>query len=159
MSSLLARAGRLLAVLGLALTAGCAGLPTSGSVRTEQIEQQVEDGAPVDFTPGAPEEGAEPVEIVRGFLIAMQATPINTTVARQFLTAEGSQGWVPERGTIVYSSRDPASTGSRRPAGPRRHRRARPAGPVAGPPGRPDLPAEDGQGGWGVADRATRRTG
>ncbi|MGN6574106.1 MAG: hypothetical protein ACTHKG_00325, partial [Nocardioides sp.] len=90
-------------LLGLALLAGCAGLPSSGPVRSEPAGQQVEDEAPVDFTPGGPRAGAAPIEIVRGFLVAMTATPLNTSVARRFLTAEASSRWVPERGTVVYT--------------------------------------------------------
>jgi hypothetical protein len=92
------------ALLGLALlTSGCMGLPDSGPVRTEPADSQLEDEAPVDFTPDGPRPGAAPVEIVRGFLVAMQATPLNTSVARQYLTAEGNSGWVPESGTVVYA--------------------------------------------------------
>ena len=99
--SRVARALLLLVVVGLALS-GCVSLPESGAVRSQPVGDQVEDEAPVDFTPGGPERGAEPVEIVRGFLEAMQATPLNTSVARRFLTAESSESWVPEEGTIVY---------------------------------------------------------
>ncbi len=90
-------------LLGLALLAGCAGLPSSGPVHSEPAGQQVEDEAPVDFAPGGPRAGAAPIEIVRGFLVAMTATPLNTSVARRFLTAEASNRWVPERGTVVYT--------------------------------------------------------
>jgi hypothetical protein len=90
--------------LGLSLLlGGCVSLPASGPVRSEPAGQQVEDEAPVDFTPDGPRAGAAPIEIVRGFLVAMQATPLNTSVARQFLTAEGNSAWVPERGTVVYT--------------------------------------------------------
>ncbi|QNN53612.1 LpqB family beta-propeller domain-containing protein [Nocardioides mesophilus] len=98
-------------LLGL-LLAGCAGLPDTGTVHLEQPRQQVEDEAPVDFTPAGPVVGAPPVEIVRGFLVAMQATPINTSVARQFLTAESNQRWVPENGTIVYDTETRTVRGS-----------------------------------------------
>ena len=51
--------GTVLAVLmALLVTTGCAGLPADGPVQTEQIQAQVEDEAPVDFTPGGPEPGA-----------------------------------------------------------------------------------------------------
>lgn len=95
----------LVAALALLLCAtGCVTLPSSGPVRTEPVREQQEDEAPVDFTPGGPERGAAPIEIVRGFLTAMQATPLNTSVARQFLSTESSTAWVPERGTVVYST-------------------------------------------------------
>ncbi len=42
--------------------------------------------------------------LVNNFLRAMTATPLNTFVARQFLTSESSGSWVPERGTIVYGT-------------------------------------------------------
>lgn len=99
-------------LLGLSLLlSGCVSLPQSGPVRTEPAAQQLEDEAPVDFTPGGPRPGAAPVEIVRGFLVAMQATPLNTSVARRFLTAEGNDGWVPERGTVVYTEEIRTATG------------------------------------------------
>ena len=47
---------------------------------------------------------ATPVPLVDNFLTAMTATPLNTYVARQFLTADSSRSWVPERGTVVYGS-------------------------------------------------------
>ncbi len=101
----------MLLLLALLLAAGCTGLPTGGPVEVEQIRKQVEGGAPVDFTPGGPEPGAAPVEIVRGFLVAMQATPVNNSVARRFLTAEGSQGWVPEQGTVIYEGESRSADG------------------------------------------------
>lgn len=97
----------LAALLGLT---SCVGLPTDGPVRTETAGEQADFEVPFDYTPGGPDPGAPPAEIVRGFLVAMQATPLSTTVARQFLTAGSATGWVPEKGTIVYESqnRDPA---------------------------------------------------
>ncbi len=86
------------------LLSGCVGLPETGPILSEPAGQIVDDEAPVDFTPGGPQAGASPVEIVRGFLVAMQATPLNTSVARRFLTAAGSSKWVPENGTVVYTS-------------------------------------------------------
>ena len=95
----------------LAMLAGCAGLPSSGPVRSVPIGQQTENDPPVDFTPDGPSPGAAPVEIVRGFLIAMQATPLNTAIARRFLTAESSSTWVPEKGTVVYDTETRTAAG------------------------------------------------
>ena len=94
----------LAALLVVLLTAGCVSLPATGPIRTEPVRAQLEDEAPVDFTPAGPEPGAAPIEVVRGFLTAMQATPLNTSVARRFLTTPSSTEWVPERGTVVYSA-------------------------------------------------------
>lgn len=92
-----------LVALLAALLAGCVGMPESGPVRTEPADELLEAEAPVDFTPGGPTPGADPLEVARGFLVAMQASPLSTTVARQYLTAESSSSWVPEQGTLVYT--------------------------------------------------------
>jgi hypothetical protein len=101
------RAAVLLSAL-LCLT-GCVALPVNGPVHTEAAGEQVVSETSADFIPNGPTPGAPPGEIVRGFLVAMQAIPLSTTVARRFLTEASSTGWVPEKGTIIYSSeqRDP----------------------------------------------------
>ena len=40
----------------------------------------------------------------RGFLVAMQANPLTTSVARQFLSERAQATWKPNRGTIVYEA-------------------------------------------------------
>ncbi|HEX4978377.1 MAG TPA: LpqB family beta-propeller domain-containing protein [Nocardioides sp.] len=98
------RPARLALLMLLAgLVAGCVGMPEAGPVRTEPADALLEAEAPVDFTPGGPTAGADPLEIARGFLVAMQASPLSTSVARQYLTAESSSSWVPEEGTLVYT--------------------------------------------------------
>jgi Lipoprotein LpqB beta-propeller domain/Sporulation and spore germination len=93
----------LLLMLGLMLAvAGCVSLPESGPVKASPAENQADEQAPFDFNPGGPKHGATPVDIVSGFLTAMQATPLTTFVAREFLTAGSGGRWVPERGTVVY---------------------------------------------------------
>jgi hypothetical protein len=99
-------------LLALVCLTGCVALPTDGPVHTEPAGDQVEFEAPFDYTPGGPTPGAPPSEIVRGFLVAMQATPLSTTVARQFLTEGSSTRWVPEKGTVVYESQKPELVGS-----------------------------------------------
>jgi hypothetical protein len=42
--------------------------------------------------------------LVDNFLAAMTARPLNTFVAREYLTSASSSSWVPERGTLVYGS-------------------------------------------------------
>ena len=93
----------LLVVLSLALS-GCVGLPRDGQVRTVPAADPPDGDTLVDFTPGGPKAGSAPVPLVNNFLRAMTATPLNTFVARQFLTSESSGSWVPERGTIVYGT-------------------------------------------------------
>jgi Lipoprotein LpqB beta-propeller domain/Sporulation and spore germination len=95
--------GVLLVLMGLALS-GCVSLPREGAVRSVSAKNQGEGDALVDFTPGGPKPGSAPVPLVDNFLTSMTATPLNTFVARQFLTSGSSNAWVPERGTLVYGS-------------------------------------------------------
>ncbi|NUR08000.1 MAG: hypothetical protein HOQ22_14540 [Nocardioidaceae bacterium] len=93
-----------LAVLALALS-GCVSLPRDGSVRTVSVSDRGESDTLVDYTPSGPEKGSAPVPLVDGWLDAMRATPLNTFVARQFLSANSRGRWVPEKGTLVYGSK------------------------------------------------------
>lgn len=95
----------LAALLAILVTAGCVSVPDHGSVRAGPTPVPATQGAaPFDFTPSGPEPGDTPVEVVSGFLLAMQATPVRTAVAREFLTDEAGTEWAPEKGTVVYGS-------------------------------------------------------
>ena len=96
----------LLAAMAVLLAlGGCVSLPESGAVRAAPVREHVEDDGTLDYTPGGPKQGATPGTIVEGFLVAMTATPVNTSVARQYLTDASSRSWVPEQGTIVYGTK------------------------------------------------------
>lgn len=96
--------GLLLAVL--ALLGGCVSLPDGGSVTTEPGQGAVDDRAgSYDYTPLGPRAGSSPDEIVDGFLLAMQASPQSTAVARKYLTDEGRAGWFPEKATLVHGQK------------------------------------------------------
>ena len=102
--SLYARRGATAAALAAATltAAACTGLPTTGPVvRESDVGTSLSDTSSY-FTPPGPERGATPNSVVRGFLLAMQATPVSVTVARQFLTEDAADGWQPERRTLVY---------------------------------------------------------
>ncbi len=88
----------------LAVTlAGCVSLPRDGTVRSGPVQEQGEQSqAPFDYTPDRPRPGAAPLDIVGGYLLAMQATPVRTAVAREFLTDQAGTDWVPDRSTVVY---------------------------------------------------------
>jgi len=79
-------------------------LPVSGPVRAGPSVPTGTEEAPYDFNPAGPRPGASPVDIVDGFLLAMQATPQSTVVARQFLTPESRATWSPDSGTLIYGS-------------------------------------------------------
>jgi len=107
------RATALVAVLlVLGSLSGCVSLPRAGAVHTAPQSSRVDDDGALDYTPGGPKPGATPGNIVENFLVAMTATPVNTSVARQYLTDAGSRTWVPERGTLVYGSKDVQVSGA-----------------------------------------------
>jgi hypothetical protein len=101
----------------LALTAGlvlssCVRLPTTGPVVVEQGNGQGTQVAGPFTHPKPPQQGDSPQEIVKGFLNAMTATPIQLDVAKKFLTRQAQGDWRPQSRTIVYGSA-PVSGGLR----------------------------------------------
>lgn len=100
------KAATFLAASGLLLLSGCSnplGLVDSG--RVEGLEQFQEETRRVYTNPNGPAQDDEAEDIVTGFMNAMPAGVQNDgfTVARQFLTAEASQQWDPDEGTVVFS--------------------------------------------------------
>ncbi|MCF6379789.1 LpqB family beta-propeller domain-containing protein [Nocardioides KLBMP 9356] len=104
------RLGRALAsVTGCALLAACTSMPTDGPVREPQVSTATDDAPGISFDPRPPQAGESPTDIVEGFLEAMKATPITTTVARQFLTSDAADAWAPEEQVITYAEPGPPS--------------------------------------------------
>lgn len=91
------------AVAVCVLMAGCVQMPTEGPVEVPQVTPDVDDVPGISFDPRPPQAGEPAADIVSGFLEAMKATPIRTTVARQFLSREAADGWVPEKQIITYN--------------------------------------------------------
>lgn len=106
--------GVLMAVVASLVLAGCASVPTSGSVESVSEPRSDDSGGGVPaIDPQPPVAGSSPAEVVRGFLDALQASPVSTTVARRYLTPAARAGWRPEQGTIVYDGRvEPADDAS-----------------------------------------------
>lgn len=98
------RYGAVLSLLAaFALVTACSTLPTSGEVRTEPgASQGTSDQVPF-FVPPGPVPGADREAVVRGFLLATQANPPSTSVARSFLSERARSTWKPA-GTIVYET-------------------------------------------------------
>ncbi len=98
-----------LAVGACALLAGCVQMPSDGPVVEPPASTGVDDVPGISFNPRPPRAGETPSDIVAGFLEAMKATPISPTVARQFLSREAADAWVPERQIITYAELDTPS--------------------------------------------------
>jgi Lipoprotein LpqB beta-propeller domain/Sporulation and spore germination len=92
----------LLALVLTALLAGCSTVPTeSGTVRITQVAQPSDDA--VRLEPLAPEAGAAPEEVVRGFIDASASAVRNHPVARQYLAGDAAMNWSDSDGVTVIS--------------------------------------------------------
>lgn len=96
----------------LALSA-CVQLPVSGPVVEGPEPSGGSPGGDAVVVPNPPRPGQGPQEIVTSFLEAMRASPIQTSVARRFLSSGAAEEWQPERSTITYADLTSA-TGARR---------------------------------------------
>ncbi|MEX0429570.1 LpqB family beta-propeller domain-containing protein [Nocardioides sp. DS6] len=96
--------GPLLAVLVLLSACGIS-LPESGPVHETGKVSAGHHDAGFELDPRPPTPGAIPSEIVAGFLDAMQATPLQTTTARHYLSKELASSWNPQEETITYGDK------------------------------------------------------
>jgi hypothetical protein len=99
------RARRYLAAIFIALVsllaAGCVNVPSMGPI--EKVEGQqpgCQNCVNVEVAP--PAVGAEPKEIVEGYLRATTNYQPNYSIARQFLTRMAAEKWSPEHGALIY---------------------------------------------------------
>ncbi|EFQ82676.1 putative lipoprotein LpqB [Aeromicrobium marinum DSM 15272] len=92
---------RLLALVALLAAGACAGLPTSGPIQQVGPDEPRVD-AVVRYAPAPPVPGAEPQEVVRGFLDAMLAYPVSTATASAYLTPDAADAWQSSAGVRIY---------------------------------------------------------
>ncbi len=127
----------LTALAAIVLMAGCATLPESGAVHRQGASEPDRPQDAPYFNPPGPAKDGTPEAIVSGFLVAMQANPLTTSVAREFLSQHARGTWKPNRGTILYEafSVQPTSVGTRVRLADTRRLDAR-GGWAGDPPGR-----------------------
>ncbi|MFD5428973.1 LpqB family beta-propeller domain-containing protein [Streptomyces sp. NPDC127084] len=83
------------------LLGGCASMPDSGDV--EQVKATQGADSQVRVLAVAPREGAEPSEIVDGFLEAMTSDDPSFATARKYLTKRAAKEWKPQEQTTVLT--------------------------------------------------------
>ncbi|MDP3894807.1 hypothetical protein, partial [Nocardioides sp.] len=88
-------------LVALGLT-GCVQLPVSGPVTESPQRRTTSEGTGAFYVPVPPQPGESPTEIATRFLDAMRANPLQTSVARQFLSRGAREEWRPEAATITY---------------------------------------------------------
>ncbi len=86
----------------LLVLAGCAGLPTSTDV--ERASDATAESDLITYQPAPPAPGAEPEEVVAGFLDAMLAYPVSSGTASAYLSTEAAAGWAAGDGVRIYRS-------------------------------------------------------
>ncbi|GLF93413.1 LpqB family beta-propeller domain-containing protein [Streptomyces yaizuensis] len=86
---------------GVLLLAGCAGMPTSGEIRSVKASPRADSQVRVEAVP--PRKGATPHQVVEGFLEAMTSDDANFATAREYLTEGMAKTWRPEAGTAVLA--------------------------------------------------------
>jgi len=98
-------AGMAAGVVALALLAsGCVGIPDEGPV--VEAEADVRRGEQLGYfnDPPGPTPGESATDIVKHFLDAQAAIPLQTNTAKEFLTSEESATWRPQRQIITYDA-------------------------------------------------------
>lgn len=100
----LAALAALVALVVVGPVAGCASIPTDSEVIPGG---QVYPDRPVRELVAGPATGAQPAEVVHGFLEAVPGAPDEYAVARSFLTPDRAGRWRPERSTVIYSDDAP----------------------------------------------------
>lgn len=93
----------LLMVLALA---GCTGIPDTGPVVAVEPREDPTFVSPGRVDPAPPEPGSTPRQLVSDFMDAMQAYPVSTDVASEFLTADAFASWDPSQATVIYETAD-----------------------------------------------------
>lgn len=89
-------------LLGIVLSS-CVSLPTEGPVVESNVSDAADQRQASDIDARPPVAGASRTEVVTGFLNAMTAWPVQTSVAKQYLTQAAAGQWNPEQEMIVYS--------------------------------------------------------
>jgi hypothetical protein len=95
----------LVAVAAAAALSSCVEVPRTGPVVRAQTDDQNGQPGPV-YNPPPPASGAQPADVVAGFLEAMTATPLRPGPAKQFLTTQAAGEWHP-RQVLVFRGHTP----------------------------------------------------
>ncbi len=89
------------------LLSGCVRMPEDGPVVETSRTASAEGGQVTSIDPLPPLPGASAVQVAEGFLEAMTATPIRTSVAQEYLAQDARTSWSPDSATIIYDEARP----------------------------------------------------
>ena len=97
-----------LGLVAVGALAGC-GLNTDSTV-SPGLKVDAPPAEPLMRTPNGPRRGADPEEIIRGFMHAGSTSGEGLEVTRSFLTEDQARGWIPDSQTVVYAGTNPRIT-------------------------------------------------
>ncbi|MGH3345342.1 MAG: LpqB family beta-propeller domain-containing protein, partial [Nocardioides sp.] len=86
------------------LASGCVGIPDEGPVVEAESDVRAGDQLGYFNDPPGPTRGEPATDIVKHFLDAQAAIPLQTNTAEEFLTSEESATWRPQRQIITYAA-------------------------------------------------------
>lgn len=84
------------------LASGCVGIPDDGPVVEAESDVRRDEELGFFNDPPGPTTGEPATDIVKHFLDAQAAIPLQTNTAKEFLTSEESATWRPQRRIITY---------------------------------------------------------
>lgn len=84
------------------LLTGCSALATDPTIRQGLSVSRVGSELDLQIAPLGPAYGADPTQIVRGFVGALAGSGGDFVTAREFLTADAGKQWSPESRTVVF---------------------------------------------------------
>jgi len=106
------RALALVLALMAPVVSGCLGIPDDGPVVEARTEVDPNEELGYYNDPPPPQPGEQPADIVRGFLDALTAIPVQNNTAKQYLTRAAASSWRPH-GTITYADATPPEGSNR----------------------------------------------
>ena len=89
-------------MVGVALTAGCAGMPTRGGVHVGRALPAAGGDIDIRALPPGPRPHMKPADVVGGFLQALVNDDNNYAIAREFLTPKAATDWDAADGITTY---------------------------------------------------------
>ncbi|AUG77534.1 hypothetical protein CFP65_2713 [Kitasatospora sp. MMS16-BH015] len=99
--------------LAALLVPGCVAMPDDGAPQAVDQQQGTSaENLQVRVFPVEPRAGAEPMDVLTGFLDASIADEADYGTALKYLTADARKRWNPDAGVAVLDHRTPAATGT-----------------------------------------------
>lgn len=98
-------------VVAVLALGGCVGIPTSGGVQPGNVIGDPTDPQ-LEFGVAGPQPGADPLDILAGFMRAALGPQDGYAIAKQFLTEQFQAEWDPDAGVVIRSDTPSITVGA-----------------------------------------------